>query len=145
MQIVDEGHRLKNKDSKLFLSLKDYSTNHRVLLTGTPLQVGKSCWILISHLWSYVYIEFHLVVFGYWHKKCSFYTKIGLLSWQMLNGLILFFFTCCIICGWWLYLLSYFCNENRCSLLAFCDHKKWRWILIYYALPSWLHMTIFII
>ena len=39
LQIVDEGHRLKNKDSKLFLSLKQYSSNHRVLLTGTPLQV----------------------------------------------------------------------------------------------------------
>ncbi|KAL2318030.1 hypothetical protein Fmac_031906 [Flemingia macrophylla] len=36
--IVDEGHRLKNKDSKLFLSLQQYSSNHRVLLTGTPLQ-----------------------------------------------------------------------------------------------------------
>lgn len=39
MQIVDEGHRLKNKDSKLFSSLKQYSSRHRVLLTGTPLQV----------------------------------------------------------------------------------------------------------
>jgi GTP-binding protein EngB required for normal cell division len=39
-QIVDEGHRLKNKDSKLFGQLKDYNTNHRVLLTGTPIQVS---------------------------------------------------------------------------------------------------------
>lgn len=38
-QIVDEGHRLKNKDSKLFSSLQQYCTSHRVLLTGTPLQV----------------------------------------------------------------------------------------------------------
>ena len=38
-QIVDEGHRLKNKDSKLFGLLKDYHTQHRVLLTGTPVQV----------------------------------------------------------------------------------------------------------
>ncbi|RDX76252.1 CHD3-type chromatin-remodeling factor PICKLE, partial [Mucuna pruriens] len=37
--IVDEGHRLKNKDSKLFSSLKQYSSRHRVLLTGTPLQL----------------------------------------------------------------------------------------------------------
>ncbi|CAH2061075.1 unnamed protein product [Thlaspi arvense] len=36
--IVDEGHRLKNKDSKLFSSLTQYSSNHRILLTGTPLQ-----------------------------------------------------------------------------------------------------------
>ena len=38
-QVVDEGHRLKNKDSKLFGLLKDYHTQHRVLLTGTPVQV----------------------------------------------------------------------------------------------------------
>jgi hypothetical protein len=39
-QVVDEGHRLKNKDSKLFGLLKDYDTKHRVLLTGTPVQVS---------------------------------------------------------------------------------------------------------
>ncbi|KAJ8450424.1 hypothetical protein Cgig2_002109 [Carnegiea gigantea] len=37
--VVDEGHRLKNKDSKLFLQLKQFSSKHRVLLTGTPLQL----------------------------------------------------------------------------------------------------------
>ncbi|XP_019087304.1 PREDICTED: CHD3-type chromatin-remodeling factor CHR7-like [Camelina sativa] len=36
--IVDEGHRLKNMNSKLFYSLKQYTSKHRVLLTGTPLQ-----------------------------------------------------------------------------------------------------------
>ena len=39
--IVDEGHRLKTKDSRLFQSLQQYKTRHRVLLTGTPLQVGR--------------------------------------------------------------------------------------------------------
>ncbi|KNA15017.1 hypothetical protein SOVF_102070 [Spinacia oleracea] len=36
--IVDEGHRLKNSSSKLFSMLNSFSFQHRVLLTGTPLQ-----------------------------------------------------------------------------------------------------------
>ncbi|KAJ6846577.1 protein CHROMATIN REMODELING 4-like [Iris pallida] len=36
--MVDEGHRLKNSGSKLFNLLNSYSFQHRVLLTGTPLQ-----------------------------------------------------------------------------------------------------------
>ncbi|CAN6199078.1 unnamed protein product [Urochloa humidicola] len=36
--IVDEGHRLKNSSSKLFSLLNSFSFQHRVLLTGTPLQ-----------------------------------------------------------------------------------------------------------
>ncbi|KAJ9167671.1 hypothetical protein P3X46_019285 [Hevea brasiliensis] len=47
--IVDEGHRLKNKDSKLFLSLKRYSSNHRVLLTGTPLQNNLDELFMLMH------------------------------------------------------------------------------------------------
>ncbi|GMJ11122.1 CYTOKININ-HYPERSENSITIVE 2, hypersensitive to red and blue 2, GYMNOS [Hibiscus trionum] len=47
--IVDEGHRLKNKDSKLFLSLKQYSTNHRTLLTGTPLQNNLDELFMLMH------------------------------------------------------------------------------------------------
>ncbi|MCH86383.1 chromodomain-helicase-DNA-binding family protein, partial [Trifolium medium] len=36
--VVDEGHRLKNSESKLFSLLNSISFQHRVLLTGTPLQ-----------------------------------------------------------------------------------------------------------
>ncbi|KAI3798449.1 hypothetical protein L1987_33725 [Smallanthus sonchifolius] len=36
--VVDEGHRLKNASSKLFSLLNTFSFQHRVLLTGTPLQ-----------------------------------------------------------------------------------------------------------
>ncbi|XP_059642926.1 CHD3-type chromatin-remodeling factor PICKLE [Cornus florida] len=47
--IVDEGHRLKNKDSKLFLALKQYSSRHRVLLTGTPLQNNLDELFMLMH------------------------------------------------------------------------------------------------
>lgn len=47
--IVDEGHRLKNKDSKLFLQLKLYLTEHRVLLTGTPLQNNLDELFMLMH------------------------------------------------------------------------------------------------
>ncbi|KAG6537882.1 hypothetical protein ZIOFF_002985 [Zingiber officinale] len=47
--IVDEGHRLKNKESKLFHSLKLYSTKHRVLLTGTPLQNNLDELFMLMH------------------------------------------------------------------------------------------------
>ncbi|KAK3033012.1 hypothetical protein RJ639_037141 [Escallonia herrerae] len=47
--IVDEGHRLKNKDSKLFLSLTQYSSRHRVLLTGTPLQNNLDELFMLMH------------------------------------------------------------------------------------------------
>ncbi|RDY08117.1 CHD3-type chromatin-remodeling factor PICKLE, partial [Mucuna pruriens] len=47
--IVDEGHRLKNKDSKLFSSLKQYSCTHHVLLTGTPLQNNLDELFMLMH------------------------------------------------------------------------------------------------
>lgn len=38
--IIDEGHRMKNTQSKLAQTLSQhYSTRHRLILTGTPLQV----------------------------------------------------------------------------------------------------------
>ncbi|XP_031101578.1 CHD3-type chromatin-remodeling factor PICKLE [Ipomoea triloba] len=47
--VVDEGHRLKNKDSKLFSSLQQYSSRHRVLLTGTPLQNNLDELFMLMH------------------------------------------------------------------------------------------------
>ncbi|KAI7995163.1 CHD3-type chromatin-remodeling factor PICKLE [Camellia lanceoleosa] len=47
--IVDEGHRLKNKDSKLFSSLKQYFSKHRVILTGTPLQNNLDELFMLMH------------------------------------------------------------------------------------------------
>ena len=36
--VVDEAHRLKNNQSKFFRVLNSYKLNHKLLLTGTPLQ-----------------------------------------------------------------------------------------------------------
>lgn len=44
--IVDEGHRLKNINSKLIKELKKLKTENRLLLTGTPLQNN------LDELWS---------------------------------------------------------------------------------------------
>lgn len=36
--VFDEGHRLKNKNSKVYKKILNFSCRKRVLLTGTPLQ-----------------------------------------------------------------------------------------------------------
>ena len=40
--LVDEAHRLKNHASQWHETLKNFNHRHRVLITGTPLQVGIS-------------------------------------------------------------------------------------------------------
>lgn len=41
--IVDEGHRMKNTNSKLTVVLRQYyHTKYRLILTGTPLQVCRT-------------------------------------------------------------------------------------------------------
>ena len=47
--VVDEGHRLKNAASRLAEALRGYSFQHRVLLTGTPIQNSLAeLWALLN-------------------------------------------------------------------------------------------------
>ena len=47
--IVDEGHRLKNAESKLAEVLKSYECRRRILLTGTPIQNSLAeLWALLN-------------------------------------------------------------------------------------------------
>ncbi|KAJ3058365.1 choline dehydrogenase 6, partial [Podochytrium sp. JEL0797] len=49
--VLDEAHRLKNKMSKISEVLKQYKMEHRVLLTGTPLQNSlDELWALLNFL-----------------------------------------------------------------------------------------------
>lgn len=49
--VVDEGHRLKNYKSKLLEVLRGFTSEHKLLLTGTPLQndIGE-LWTLLNYL-----------------------------------------------------------------------------------------------
>ncbi|KAH9268936.1 hypothetical protein BASA83_009070 [Batrachochytrium salamandrivorans] len=49
--VLDEAHRLKNRSSKVTEILKTYTMEHRVLLTGTPLQNSlDELWALLNFL-----------------------------------------------------------------------------------------------
>ncbi|KAI8927638.1 P-loop containing nucleoside triphosphate hydrolase protein [Entophlyctis helioformis] len=49
--VLDEAHRLKNRSSKVCEILKTYTMEHRVLLTGTPLQNSlDELWALLNFL-----------------------------------------------------------------------------------------------
>ena len=54
--MVDEGHRLKNAESKLADILRSYAFKHRVLLTGTPIQNSLAeLWALLNFVLPHVF------------------------------------------------------------------------------------------
>ena len=55
--VIDEGHRLKNRDCKLFIALTEhYNPPNKLILTGTPLQndVGE-LWALLNFLMPHIF------------------------------------------------------------------------------------------
>lgn len=49
--VVDEGHRLKNEIAKFSVVLRQYASQNRLLLTGTPLQNNlHELWALLNFL-----------------------------------------------------------------------------------------------
>jgi superfamily II DNA/RNA helicase len=67
--IVDEGHRMKNAQSKFAVTLgTQYTTLHRVLLTGTPLQNSlPELWSLLNFLLPTVFNS--VETFDQWFNK----------------------------------------------------------------------------
>ena len=45
--VLDEGHVLKNPKIQAYQRLREIKVLHRIILTGTPVQVSESC-----HLWN---------------------------------------------------------------------------------------------
>lgn len=49
--VIDEAHRIKDEGSKLAEILRSFKTQHRMLLTGTPLQNNlHELWALLSYV-----------------------------------------------------------------------------------------------
>lgn len=49
--IIDEAHRIKNENSSLSRAVREMNTEHRLLITGTPLQNNlRELWALLNFL-----------------------------------------------------------------------------------------------
>lgn len=63
---MDEAHRLKNDDSLLYKSLFEFDTNHRLLITGTPLQNSlRELWALLHFIMPDKYVMYFLFTVVY--------------------------------------------------------------------------------
>jgi ATP-dependent DNA helicase len=88
--IVDEGHRIKNKNSKLVMKLEMLSSANRLLITGTPLQNNLSeLWSLLHFLMPTIFTEYES--FESWFDFSALKDKKGIdkiFSQEQQDGLI---------------------------------------------------------
>lgn len=58
MLVVDEAHKIKNFQSQISLSLRDYTASFKLLLTGTPLSNNlNELWSLLSFIMPELFVE----------------------------------------------------------------------------------------
>jgi len=63
--VVDEGHRLKNRECKLIKELAQLQTGNKLLLTGTPLQNSlEELWSMLNFLMKEIFNDVR--VFKIW-------------------------------------------------------------------------------
>ena len=75
--LVDEAHRLKNDDSLLYKALKEFKTNHRLLITGTPLQNSlKELWALLHFIMPTKFTTWEEFEVVHGHSQDKGYTKL---------------------------------------------------------------------
>lgn len=52
--VLDEGHIIKNSRSKITSAVKQLKAQHRLILSGTPIQVNLKLLSICVHIYSYV-------------------------------------------------------------------------------------------
>ncbi|KNE73215.1 hypothetical protein AMAG_20710 [Allomyces macrogynus ATCC 38327] len=88
--IVDEGHRLKNMDCQLMKHLSSLNSEHKILLTGTPLQNDlKELWSLLHFVMPYLFdnVDDFLTWFNF-EVEGSKLNKSRILSMQMTENIV---------------------------------------------------------